>query len=391
MTLQKAIEAAEQAGETAASFEARLQRAFHLHRIGDLENAHREVQIVLKDSDSPRLRFDADLCQANIQLQEIARRGGQEADTLGLLAERYHALRTKIQNDDLQFTAKSRLARQATLLWREGYVRLLTGRELAATNLFARHRDVAGEVPHQRATQLIFCRCMPQLLSADNLVEVTSLNEAIESTGRFEELALGILEEASIFTYSDIGRLERDFLLILASARDRSEQDVYYHAARLMFRLDRLRTSLDGNPVSELLLALDRHRELETVGRVRELLTRIGRGELSTVLAYARDRRMAWKGIARAIEEQEVGAPEWDSPQLSGLKLTKREREVLTLLKRGVSNSEIGKKLAIQKRTVERHLQNVYEKVPEKEWGMEDHADNKHEVRSRLVRRLGGY
>ena len=44
-------------------------------------------------------------------------------------------------------------------------------------------------------------------------------------------------------------------------------------------------------------------------------------------------------------------------------RLTRREREVLTLVAEGMTNAEIGARLWISAGTVRRHLENVYSKL----------------------------
>ena len=43
--------------------------------------------------------------------------------------------------------------------------------------------------------------------------------------------------------------------------------------------------------------------------------------------------------------------------------LTAREREVLALIARGLSNQEIARELMLSVRTVERHISNIYDKI----------------------------
>ena len=43
--------------------------------------------------------------------------------------------------------------------------------------------------------------------------------------------------------------------------------------------------------------------------------------------------------------------------------VTEREVEVLTLLARGLSNPEIARALVVSRKTVERHLENIYNKL----------------------------
>lgn len=48
---------------------------------------------------------------------------------------------------------------------------------------------------------------------------------------------------------------------------------------------------------------------------------------------------------------------------LSQVVLTKRQKEVLVLLVDGLSRSEIAERLSINKRTVEFHIANLYDKL----------------------------
>ena len=50
-------------------------------------------------------------------------------------------------------------------------------------------------------------------------------------------------------------------------------------------------------------------------------------------------------------------------------RLTKREREVLKLIGRGRINQEIADALCIEKKTVENHVSNIFEKLQVRERG----------------------
>lgn len=60
------------------------------------------------------------------------------------------------------------------------------------------------------------------------------------------------------------------------------------------------------------------------------------------------------------IEEEPAGLT---SNLLTGTRLTDREYEILTLLSRGETNTEIGLALSISSRTVKKHLENIYSKL----------------------------
>lgn len=48
---------------------------------------------------------------------------------------------------------------------------------------------------------------------------------------------------------------------------------------------------------------------------------------------------------------------------MSTINLTEREKEVLKLISQAMSNKEIGEKLFISSRTVERHIENMCNKI----------------------------
>lgn len=52
-----------------------------------------------------------------------------------------------------------------------------------------------------------------------------------------------------------------------------------------------------------------------------------------------------------------------ERPQANPADLTEREVEVLRLMALGKSNLEIGQELVLSRRTVERHISNIYEKI----------------------------
>jgi DNA-binding CsgD family transcriptional regulator len=85
-------------------------------------------------------------------------------------------------------------------------------------------------------------------------------------------------------------------------------------------------------------------------------------------LPYEGDTAPILEAIRAFVEDGRL--PEAAAPEagilvdgLDGRHLTKREREVLTLLAQGKSNAEIAEELVISVRTVERHLMRVYGKL----------------------------
>ena len=57
-------------------------------------------------------------------------------------------------------------------------------------------------------------------------------------------------------------------------------------------------------------------------------------------------------------EQQEVKPPIWESE-----KLTRREKEVASLVAKNLSNREIAEELSISEATVKKHLTNIFEKL----------------------------
>jgi two-component system response regulator NreC len=86
-----------------------------------------------------------------------------------------------------------------------------------------------------------------------------------------------------------------------------------------------------------------------------ELLTAIravGRGEVYLYPSLA----------SRLVQDYLKRADSGDQPLIYD-DLTPREREVLTLIAEGLSNAEIGKKLVISVKTVDRHRENIMRKL----------------------------
>jgi DNA-binding NarL/FixJ family response regulator len=77
------------------------------------------------------------------------------------------------------------------------------------------------------------------------------------------------------------------------------------------------------------------------------------------IRAVARGRRAISREVAEALAE-EVEADVLGLPSGHGrIQLTPRQREVASLLTRGLSNREIGANLRISERTVERHIHTI--------------------------------
>ena len=70
-------------------------------------------------------------------------------------------------------------------------------------------------------------------------------------------------------------------------------------------------------------------------------------------------------GLIRRHTKLELTLDEWKRRQVAceAANLTKRESEVLHLLKSGKSCPEIAIMLSISKRTIEKHVQNIYAKL----------------------------
>jgi LuxR family transcriptional regulator, maltose regulon positive regulatory protein len=69
------------------------------------------------------------------------------------------------------------------------------------------------------------------------------------------------------------------------------------------------------------------------------------------------------RAARRILEELGVAFELELAPQVVRDGLTRREREILRLLARGLSNQEIAAELVLSVRTVERHISNIYDKI----------------------------
>jgi DNA-binding CsgD family transcriptional regulator len=116
------------------------------------------------------------------------------------------------------------------------------------------------------------------------------------------------------------------------------------------------------------------------VAREQSAVIQCGRtlAVLAEVAASAGDERMASETMAELTDivrgiGPEVGSLTWAMPQAPAAVapvrvrytdgLTQREVEVLRLISAGHSNAEIGERLVLSVRTVERHITNLYAKI----------------------------
>jgi DNA-binding NarL/FixJ family response regulator len=72
--------------------------------------------------------------------------------------------------------------------------------------------------------------------------------------------------------------------------------------------------------------------------------------------------------IAQALEHMQQAVRD----SLRDLALSRREREVVGAVQRGLRNSEVAEALGITERTVKRHLSNIFAKI-----GVSDRAELK--------------
>jgi DNA-binding CsgD family transcriptional regulator len=72
--------------------------------------------------------------------------------------------------------------------------------------------------------------------------------------------------------------------------------------------------------------------------------------------------RLAAEGARMTLEELAAEASAEPGAEPDG-PLTPREREVLDLVARGMTNAEIGDRLFISKRTVESHVEHIKQKL----------------------------
>jgi ATP/maltotriose-dependent transcriptional regulator MalT len=141
-------------------------------------------------------------------------------------------------------------------------------------------------------------------------------------------------------------------------------------------RLDAIAPNVDGDYMAarhehaRALLADDADR-LDTVSEAFErigaiLLASEAASSAASVHRHAAMRRKATASAQRAaalLAECEGARPFGVEPEVPGVSLTRREREVAELAANNLTSREIAEKLFVSTRTVENHLQRAYEKL----------------------------
>lgn len=139
----------------------------------------------------------------------------------------------------------------------------------------------------------------------------------------------------------------------------------------LMPRLDGVEATRRASAVSPqsqvvvLTSFSDRDRILDAIdaGAVGYLLKDVDPSELlDGIRAAARGESPLHPKAARELLLARSGVP-GDAPTSSARELTPREVEVLRLVRRGLANKQIGRRLGISERTVKAHLTSIFQRV----------------------------
>ncbi|HEY3111456.1 MAG TPA: tetratricopeptide repeat protein [Chloroflexota bacterium] len=165
--------------------------------------------------------------------------------------------------------------------------------------------------------------------------------------------ATALLEE-SLAVYQELGDRRNAAECLEGLARAAAAADRPEGAARLFGAAEALRETI-GAP----LLPLDRGPYERAVARVRAAL---GDGPLAEAWAAGRSRPLA-DVLADAPARGVAAAPATRSAGRGLAVLTRREREVAGLIRRGLTNREIAGELVITPATVERHVANILNKL----------------------------
>jgi DNA-binding CsgD family transcriptional regulator/tetratricopeptide (TPR) repeat protein len=195
--------------------------------------------------------------------------------------------------------------------------------------------------PHPSNVNVLFASWWPPLIDA--LIGANRLDDAAEHLARFEERLAAVDGPAT----ASLGRRGR-----LAFARgDLGAADQLLGAS--------FATEAVNDPVLDTAVLRREH------GRVLLALGR--RDDAAATLRAAHDTFAALGAepfrLEVAVDLGAVGAPAEPRARRSPLDCTERERDVVALARRGLTNREIAGELYVSEKAIEYHLRNVYGKV----------------------------
>ncbi len=329
-----------------------------LQRAGRLDEALERISYVWDEAERrvlPRLALDAGYWLGALLLQR-----GRLAEAEEIVAQTVD-LASRVGDEARGRHMVERVASEVDFHradWRAGVERLLAhargasehGRielhQLAALWLAlaggkAVTQEVVAQVDAARAcAEVASCpRCATELrlVAADALAHVGRRAEAAQSLEEWERLQVRPRPREKL-THSRVHALlaERDGPRLLESA--------LHDAEELDFALDALWIRID---LGTVLADTDRTRAKDVLTVAAETATRIG---------ARTEQLVAEKGL-RAL-----GVRTWRRGPGSEL-LTERERAIARLIAAGASNPEIAQELFLSRKTVERHVSNLFKKV----------------------------
>jgi DNA-binding NarL/FixJ family response regulator len=109
---------------------------------------------------------------------------------------------------------------------------------------------------------------------------------------------------------------------------------------------------------------------LEALWTQLDLARALAATERARAIEISRDVAAAAADLGALTEQQvaeqllrSLGVRTWRRRGLAGEPLTKREREIAQLVAAGASNPEIGRRLFLSRKTVERHVSNIFKKL----------------------------